>query len=778
MGILGKLIQKNNETAPAGPLDSKPMLGLSISAGVVKATIWELKDHTIEIIGLGIKNYSDSGKESHPDFRNISEKVADAIDLACQVAEVDVKQTVFGVPQSWIVEEQMLPEYDELMTKLAKNLDLEAVAYVSIPHSLSYYLQYLHKTPTTTVLIGTAREGAQIAYVENGKIKETSYIQWSGGNLGKNIDNGLLKFNTMSELPPTMFLYGFGDLSTARDELAKYDWSSSDRLGGETKAPVSITAPKVIILEEHADSLAVALVGAKDYARHNNIHGRLTIKSLEYSSMNSQTPAIVEQALPMVPEKPFFASELSDTNTTATIIPPITTAVATPAVDDLPFGFVANVDITGAVHENNQEIIEEPEITQKPWHNRFNKPRSYSLKPQFKSPTIKMSARGMKQLIYIAVIIIALVLLGGGTLAWAYWNLPKATVIVYVKPDNLEKQIVVTAAEKTTQVANNSVPAQKFTVELKETRESATTGKRQTGQVAKGEVTMTNKTGSPKIFSAGTELRVGDKKFTLTESVTVASSSAQSTADGETKTYGKSNVKVNATDIGPEGNIEKDTSLAVSGFTKDDYEGKATETFGGGSKKDIKVISAIDRTNLSRNLKSDMQLKVPTLVREKATGDDILLTNAWQITSTTEKFSKSVNDEADVISVDVTMKIDGYTYKKGDVEKLLENVATASIPEGYELKDNTRDTRTDLVSLSKEGVLTFNAVSRVSIIPTIDSASIGKQILGKQEDAARKTILDNNKIFDVSFEYSVRMPGPFITLPHKQENITVTRGVR
>ena len=146
MGILGKLIQKNNEPASTSTSaqESKPMLGLSISAGVVKATIWELRDHTIEIIGLGVKNYSDSGKESHPDFRNISEKVADAIDLACQVAEVDVKETVFGVPQSWIVDEQMLPEYDDLMSKLAKNLDLEAVAYVLMPYHITFNIFTKH----------------------------------------------------------------------------------------------------------------------------------------------------------------------------------------------------------------------------------------------------------------------------------------------------------------------------------------------------------------------------------------------------------------------------------------------------------------------------------------------------------------------------------------------------------------------------------------------------------------------------------------------------------
>lgn len=824
MGILDKIIQKKEEQ-PVGPHNAKPMLALSISAGVVKATIWELKDHTIEIIGLGVKNYSDSGKETNPDHKTISEKAADAIDIACQVAEVDVKDTIFGLPQSWIVDEEILPQYDELTTLLSKNLDLEAVAYVSIPHALSYYLQYLHKTPPTAILIGSSREGAQIAYVENGKIKEHTYVQWSGGSLGKNIDSGLMKFTTMPELPATIFLYGFGDLTTARDELQKYDWSSSERLGTDKKAPTSITSPKIVVLEEHADSLAVALVGAKDYARHNNIHGRLSIKSLEYASMNTQAAALPEHPLPAEQKPdPMFANLAQEPHTAS----------------DVPFGFVKGVDIVngapvtpklhqepinrapesteenpsaphpidhqeplhqhedeGATDDAEDELEEQQmehserelddeeaqqeeeqpaETPQKPWHER-PKP-TYKLRPQFSKPKVGISAKNARQMLYIGLIVLALVLIGGSTAAWAYWNVPKATVTVYVKPDNLEKQITITASEKITSVENNSIPAQKISIELKDTRDTATTGKRTTGQVAKGEVTITNKTGSSKNFASGTELRANNLKFTLSESVTVASASATTTADGETKTYGKANVKVTATDIGPEGNLEKDTSFAIAGFTKDDYEAIAAATFSGGSKKDIKVVSANDRTNLARDLHADMQLKVPEQIRAKVGSDDVLLDKAWQIDSTTDKFNKAVNDETDTLTLETTIKASAFTFKKADVEKLLAGVANTAVPDGYEIKDNTSDVRTDFVSLGKDGVLTLTAVSRVSIIPKIDGQSIVKQIIGKQEDAARKTILDNNKIYDVSFEYSTRLPEPLMTLPHKEENITVNRGVR
>ncbi len=789
MSILSKLVQKNSSPEEATPV-SKPMLGLSISAGVVKATIWELRDHTIEIIGLGVKNYSDSGKENHPDFKTISERAADAIDLACQVAEVDVKETVFGVPQSWIEEEQLLPEYDDITSKLAKNLDLEAVAYVSIPHAISYYLQYLHKTPTTAILIGSSREGANIAYVENGKIKENSYVEWSGGNLGKNVDNGILKFEQMTELPPAFFLYGFGDLITARNELLKYDWSSSDRMGDTKKVPVCVSAPKITVLEEHADSLAVSLVGAKDYARHHEIQGRLSIKSLEYGTLNSQMPAVVEEPSPTA------LTETSATVASVAAISAVTSATAASA-SDIPFGFVANQDISehgskeakeisGAVEDEELDVLtnEEEQIesthsdVQEPWHTN-NPNQKSSFMSNFKIPKINISNKNMRQVAYIAVIVIVLLFVGGGSAAWAYWNIPKATVTVFVKPANIEKQITITASEKNTTVAESKIPAQKITVELKDVREASTTGKRTTGQVATGQVSMINKTGSSKTFSAGTELQAnGNIRFTLTEGVTVASASAETTSEGEVKTYGKANVKVSAKEIGPEGNIDKDASLSVVSFTKDDYEAKVVDKLTGGSKKDIKVVAALDRTNLSRDLKSDMQLRLPQLVREKVGADDILLDSAWQITSTTEKFSKAVNDETNTLGLDLTIKAEGYTFKKADVEKVLDGIATAAIPDGYEPGDDTKDIRTDFVSLAKDGTLSLNAVNKISIIPTINEKEIAAKILGKKEEAAKASIIDNNKIYDMSFEYSMRVPEPLMTLPHKEENITVKRGIR
>jgi hypothetical protein len=61
------------------------------------------------------------------------------------------------------------------------------------------------------------------------------------------------------------------------------------------------------------------------------------------------------------------------------------------------------------------------------------------------------------------------------------------------------------------------------------------------GDKASGTVTLLNKTDSVKTFDKGTSLTKGNLKFVLDESVTVASASStqNSSGDGETKSYGK-----------------------------------------------------------------------------------------------------------------------------------------------------------------------------------------------------------------------------------------------
>jgi hypothetical protein len=780
--IIGKLFQK--EPVDSSSDQPEPMLALSISAGIVKATIWELQANNIEILGVGTKSYSDSGKEKGVDYKILLEKAADAIDMACTVAEVDIKKTMFGLPQSWIIDEQLLPEYDELMERLAKDLDLVSVAYVSIPHAISYYLQYLHKTQPTTLMVGSSREGGNISYVENGKIKESHYISWTGGSLGKNIDRGLAEFKSLHTFPPSICLYGYGDLSAARNELAKYAWTVGEQSASSQGAPTFLHAPKVMVLEEQVDSLAVSLIAGKDFARQHGIQGRLTIKSLEYQEMNSSAIIPEEPQLPAVPK----------------VVEPISSEGAAS-----PFGFVMNKDVVG---ENSHEKVLEEEINpstevehplaekdievhdwkeegegvedaseEMPWHKPTKEKKKFSF-PALKMPFI-LKGRKSSQLITILVVILIVLLAGGSVAGWALWNIPKATVMVYVKPDVLEKQITISASEKSTiSGTENTIPAQKISIELKDTRQADTTGKRQTGQVAKGQVYIYNKTGSSKTFAANTELRSGNSKFTTSEGVTIASASAETTASGETKTNGKASVHVIATEIGPESNIAKDASLSVPGYTKDDFEAIAVDSFTGGSKKDIRVVASVDKTNLSRDLKSEIELKIPSELRAKVPEGSILLDKAWTITQTLEKFNKNTNDESDIVSDDISMKVDAYIINKSDVEQILSTVQSAAVPDGYEFKDNSKDIRTEFVSLDKSGKLTLTATSKANIIPKINEKQIAKDILGKNEDAARKTILSNNKVLDVSFQYSVNLPSPLLTLPHIESNIEVKRGVR
>ncbi|MDQ3239428.1 MAG: hypothetical protein M3P33_02805, partial [bacterium] len=234
----------------------------------------------------------------------------------------------------------------------------------------------------------------------------------------------------------------------------------------------------------------------------------------------------------------------------------------------------------------------------------------------------------------------------------------------------------------------------------------------------------------------------------------------------------------NANDIGPEGNIEKNVSLSVSNLAKTDFEAITLDAFSGGTKKDIKIVAAIDKTNASKQAKDEIQSKISKEITQELSEGEVLLDNAWIISKSIEKFDKATGDESDKLSVELSQTISAYVIKKTDVEDIVSKISSSSVPDGYELQGEKSTTETQFNSIAKDGVISLTATTRTLIIPKINTDEIANSIIGKKEDIATETIKSNSKVFDVSYEYTTSLPSAFSTLPHVKKNITVKRGVR
>lgn len=821
-GIKNKVSTDTSET--------KPQLALLISAGKIKASIWSLNGQKVSILGMGEKAYSNEGKEQHVEYKTVRDAVADTIDIACNVAETDVHETTFGIPQSWMEEQSIAEEYEEIIEKINKELDVEGVAYVSIPHAISFLLQYMHKIPPTTFLVGSTREGAVISYVEAGKIIENHSIAWSGNKIGENIAKGIKLFKKINELPASVHLYGYGNLAVAQKELENYEWSKLEK-DGSTK-PLFVSSPLIYVLDTHVDIYAVSLVGAKDFAKQEGIKGRLLldIPNIIVSAPQPINPQPTQQSINQT-SSPHSESNQHHEGKTASqeddishlgipstppVVPPVAPIVA-------PFGFVKNADIHNldqtqkledsytksdnftpvdasaifSTRQQEEDIQDEEEIKQareqliintKSRHpedsthtNQFSGENELSSEteeedevytaPQSKTP--RKLFKGKSAVIVVTILLFVLLGLGGGAV-YAYINLPKTTVTIFVKPESLDKSVTITST-KDSQVSSseNTIPLQEIKIDVIEKLKVDATGTNTIGEKAAGTVIVYNKTTNERSIKKGTSLKVDNLEFEFDSDVTVASASASI----EGQTNGKTEAKVTAKQIGEKSNIKTGVTLSIGSFARSELEADAKSDFTGGTEKQVKVVAAKDITSLRQQLEKVIDTKIPDLVKEKVSSNEILFDQAWEKADPKYKYDKKAGDESASIEGEVTSIVTAFIVKEEDIKSLLQQVNDKSVPQGYEKQSDNEDFSKEFISL-KNGTLTFRATSAITIVPILNNEQIIGDIVAKKEDAARDTILQDNRIFDVQFSHSINLPEFILSLPQKKENISIERTVR
>src|SRR5690606_356192 len=145
----------------------------------------------------------------------------------------------------------------------------------------------------------------------------------------------------------------------------------------------------------------------------------------------------------------------------------------------------------------------------------------------------------------LAIVIIALLLLIGSVVAYWYF-IPKASLTIFISPQNLEDRLTVYIDPEASNldIEKNVIPGRVMSATVSGDRTKSTTGKRTIGEKAKGTVEVRNGTSSSIRLPVGTKL-TSDNNLTF-ETVEPASVSA---ALSPTKP-GAQEVEVVATDIG------------------------------------------------------------------------------------------------------------------------------------------------------------------------------------------------------------------------------------
>lgn len=340
-------------------------------------------------------------------------------------------------------------------------------------------------------------------------------------------------------------------------------------------------------------------------------------------------------------------------------------------------------------------------------------------------------------------------------------------ITVYLNSQEISDEFDITVPITESQTTELAVIKRTTVQEFED--EKSTTGTREDGEKATGDVVITNYTFESRTFPRGTELRKGDLIFTTDAEVKIASASG-GTVDSRPIVPKEATVKATASEIGAEYNISKGSQLSVASLSDSSFKAFAETAFTGGSKKEVKTVSKADRDALAKSVTTKADESSSDVLGAAVTSDDVFLQDMTEIRLAETVFSGEVGEEASRLSVKAQSEIEFYTVQKKALHAKVAELFADSLAEG---------SRVDLASLNVEIEDVDASVDEVDISVSAEGKSLkevdSEAVLGASSFKGKGMLAENLKsqfeIRDVQIESSFSL-SPWTPLFRK--NITVT----
>lgn len=707
---------------PLGRKEQELEYFFALNIGIEKLTaaLWAIEGKELKILEIASEKPS-----SNDEIVTVTDKLLDQV---LGLKEIEPSKILFGVPHSWVLDENLKDADLKILRNMVKELELTPMAYVTTSNALTHYLEKQEGVPTTAVLIGIEEEHLIVTVVRAGKMDGVKVVT-RGETAGSDVEKALLTFTDVETLPSRILIYG-AKAAELKPQLLSFSWMSKLSF---------LHFPKIDVLEEDFEIKSVCLAGASE-----------TNENISYENQPVKKP---EKKAVILEDK----EEISNVE-------------SFDEEDNL--GFVVG-DIADQTEKENQkkELVvpeqdpleiedfeqESPLSVEAPkdGHKKFNLKRFIP-----KNFTILSMLFGL---------VGTIVLLTG-----AYIFLSKAEIKIFVEPRILEKDAQVVADPKQTSVNEEGkiIPGQIVETEIAGSGKDMATGKKQVGENAKGTVVLRNKTDSAITLSKGTALSVSSGfKFNLDLSVTIASRSAD---DG---TWGKATVTVTALDIGADGNLSSSSDLTVTGFSIDKIVAKSEGNFSGGTSKDVLVVSDTDQKRLLAQLAGDLRKQARQKLQEKLPNKKVLEEGLLE-EIVRKSYNKNINDQASEFSLNMTVRYKGTAFEDKDLKLIVSKLITTQVPDGFTLDLAETETQADVSKLEKDGRLIFLARFKAKLLPKIDTEKIKNKIRFKTPTEVAGILKEMENVLGSEIKISPNLPEVLKRLPALTKNIKIEVGLK
>lgn len=743
-------------------------LGLIITPEKVSSVVFEEYVKKIRLVNREEKFFS--GVFDELPLEEVIETVDSAITPLEEVLppDVEIRDTVFGVADEWVDQEskKIKKEYLKILKKICDSLSLTPIGFMVMTEAIANLIQSEEGAPLSAILAEIGKKSVSLTLLRGGKS-----VQRVSGEIKENIPhtiNELMKEFTADALPARIVLYGGDGGENLAQKLAAFHWS---------KSLPFLHMPQISMLSADFNSRAVSFGAAtqmgfdvpsgiidhiKNYETGKNVHVSESITAPE----GDRDKEVQSQEV------------LTDS-----------------ASEDDNFGFVVDRDVEkdilkdqhmdsdkGSVAADDsadeEEVLNDKYDTQKSTMsddgedvkgNKSGFVQIVTEKIRSGIPAMPSVSIGRFKLILIPAVILAVI---GGGIYYFYTYVMSASVVVAIAPENKVKtEEVVFAIDSENDFEEKILKANEIEDSISGEETADATGEKEVGEKARGAVTVYNNNTSSSInLPKGAVLSTsGDLSFVTEKDIKVASASGDIFSGTKP---GTADVEVTAEAIGSDYNLPSGMKFSVEGNSA--LAAKNDKAFSGGSSKKITIVSKKDLEKLNSSLVASLEKEAESVLGANTKKDESVLPVLLSTKILDAKYDKKEGEEAKKVNVEANLQYTGLSYDKERLNEFAVKILEKENSGEKEIRKEDVSAEIKDVEKISDARVSATVVISGSLVPKIDSASLGKELSGKSKEEFKSTISKLPQVDHTSIVYKPGIPFVADLFPFLPKNVTVT----
>lgn len=719
----------------------KLFLGILLTEQSVQAVLWSIDNGQIKVEKKSeiyqITNEEETLKQTDKSLQDLGEE------------SEGLEEVVFGLEPSWSNKSGVLDIKKPILKKLTEDLSLKAIGFIVLTEAVVKHLQK-NDTNFNSVLVFYSATQIDVVIVENGQIQKTESVGRSEDTVSDLVEGlARAKATHAREFPPQIQLVSVNldkeELYEQQQSLIDHDWVGEGHF---------INTPTITMVDVDIAIESLVNQGGRAVAQVEEIEVKEPLPPATNDKHHQEIPMspaeFAFKEVNVTPEKP--ETEMPDDNL---------------AVVPTSFGIPISTKSLPELNQNSPVSIVKHDDDEPAAAPKKHSPKPGKFRKWLWEHKLFVGAgfgAGILALLLISIVFMAVA--------------GKAEVTLMLNQRPLSKDLNITLDPTLTEsdFANLTLKSQIVSSDFNFNQTNETTGTTLVGEKAKGKIQIANKSDGVKTFTAGTNLTVGNLRFTLDDDVTIASASVEVKRGEEVKTYGTSEANITAVKIGAEGNLPAETKFKVGDFSDSTYEAYSVGALSGGSSRELRVVSENDQAQLLAEVKKKiLENAAQKFKDESAVDGQKTFVSTGNLTVLEAKYSAKVGDEAKTLTLDLSAQVQAIAYQNEDLRPLADYVLNDLVPEGFVMinKDPEILSAVDTTASGSSVVIAANISSKA--VPKIDLEALKKEIMGQSLSSAQAILNGKGEIKS----HTIRLIPSIMNslwkkIPGKATNITIT----